>query len=37
MVGVIMHENFFLSGTLKSNLSWRVPHFNEEEVHRLAK
>ena len=37
MVGVIMHENFFLSGTLKENIAWRVPHFNEEEALSLAK
>lgn len=37
MVGVILHENFFLSGTLKENIAWRVPHFNDEEALSLAK
>lgn len=37
MVGVIMNENFFLSGTLKENLSWRTPDFNEELVLKIAK
>lgn len=36
-MGVILNENFFLSGTIRENLSWRNKHFDEETAVKIGK
>ena len=37
LFGVIINNNFFLSGTLEMNLKWRCPGFTEEKALKLCK
>jgi ABC-type bacteriocin/lantibiotic exporter with double-glycine peptidase domain len=30
--GLIMEENFFFIGTIKENISWKLPNYNHEQA-----
>lgn len=36
MIGVISEDNFFINGTLKDNIAWNVPHFDEFQADLFA-
>jgi ABC-type multidrug transport system fused ATPase/permease subunit len=37
IIGVISEDNFFRNGTLKENVSWSVPNFDEFQADLFAK
>jgi ABC-type bacteriocin/lantibiotic exporter with double-glycine peptidase domain len=37
LVGVITSNNFFVNGTLKENVSWKVPDFDDVEADKMAR
>lgn len=37
LIGVISEDNFFRNGTLKENVSWNVPHFDEFQADLFAR
>jgi ABC-type bacteriocin/lantibiotic exporter with double-glycine peptidase domain len=37
LIGVISEDNFFRNGSLKENVSWNVPHFDEFQADLFAK
>jgi ATP-binding cassette subfamily B protein len=36
-IGIITEENFFFTGTLRENIAWNVPNFDEFQATLFAK
>lgn len=37
LIGIISEDNFFRNGTLKENVSWNVPHFDDFQADLFAR